>query len=387
MIKKVVVFLFAALFMFSCSDAPTSIGLDLLNNDFIKVINTNSDSLGLSQYSYSFHKEISLASSSRLLIGKKDNLEASILMRFFVSLSDTLKQDIIDNQINVSSAVMELIQDYEFGNESEPFDFAVHKINSDWGSEFTADSLSNLSYDGEDVSLAKEINDSVTSVTISNQLIESWLMGAADTSLNTNKGIYLKSHLGTGKVLGYTAFNTSLINIPVVKVVIDKPDVYTDTLNLPAILDLSVIDGRPPQVSTGNLVIQSGYVFNSKLVFDISKIPDNAIINDAELVLTLDTAETVTGSSYSNTIYAFYLVDSTNTDSLTSLVSNLTRSGNQFKGSLTTIVRLWKSLGNNGLLLVSAGQLDGLELFAIKGSNTPNLFERPLLKLTYTQKE
>jgi hypothetical protein len=44
-------------------------------------------------------------------------------------------------------------------------------------------------------------------------------------------------------------------------------------------------------------------------------------------------------------------------------------------------------LGNNGLLLVSAGQLDGLELFAIKGSNTPNLFERPLLKLTYTQKE
>jgi hypothetical protein len=386
-IKKAAVFLFTALIMFSCSDAPTSIGLDLLNNDFIKVINTNSDSLGLNQYSYSFHKKVSLASSSRLLIGKKDNLEASILMRFFINLSDTLKQNIIDNQVNVSSAVMELIKDYEFGNETEPFDFTVHKINSDWGSEFTADSLSNLSYDVEDVSLAKEINDSVTSVTMSNQLIESWLMGAADTSLNTNKGIYLKPDLGANKVLGYTAFNTSLINIPVIKVVIDKPNVYTDTLNFPAIFDVGVVDGEPPPVSPENLVIQSGYVFNSKLVFDISKIPDNVIINDAELVLTLDTAETATGSSYNSTIYAFYLLDSTNTDSLTTLFSSLTRSGNQFTGSLTTIVRLWESLGNNGLLLVPAGQSDGLELFAIKGSNALNLFERPLLKLTYTQKE
>lgn len=387
MIKKTIVILFTALIMFSCSDAPTSVGLDLLNSDFIKLVNTNSVEDSLSQYSYSFHKQRSLSSSSRLLIGKKDNLEASALIKFFVGLSDSLKQDIIDNKINVSSAVMDLIKDYEFGDENEPFDFTVHKINSDWSSGFIADSLPNLSYDAEDVSIAKEINDSVTSVTISNELIQSWLIGTADTSLHTNKGIYLKPDAGANKVLGYTAFNTSLVDIPVITVVIEKPGVYTDTLSLIAISDVSIVGGEPPSVSPENLTIQSGYVFNSKLVFDISKIPNNAIINDAELVLTLDTTETITGSSYNRTIYAFFLVDSTNTDSLTSLFSSLTRLGNQFSGSLTTIVRVWRSIGNNGLLLAAAGQSDGLELFAIKGSNVPNLFERPLLQLTYTLKE
>lgn len=374
--------------MFNCSDAPTSIGLNLLSNDLIKVINTDSVQDTLSQYSSSFYKEISLGSSNRLLLGKKNNLEASVLIQFFISLSDSLKQDIIDNNIEVASAVMELNQNYEFGNESEAFDFTVHNVTSDWESSFTKDSLSKLSYNNEDVSLTKEINDSVTSVTLNNELIQAWLSGAADTSLHNNKGIYLKPTPNANKVLGYQAFNINdLTNIPIIEVVIEKPGVYTDTLALLAFFDVGVVDGTLPPVSPGNLTIESGYIFNSRLTFDISKIPSSAIINEAELVLTLDTTETMTGSSYTNSIYAFYLIDSTNTDSLPSFYSSLARSGSQFTGNVTSIVRLWRSEGNNGLLLIAAGQLDGLELFAIKGSNVPDPYERPLLKLTYTNKE
>jgi hypothetical protein len=388
LIRKIVILLFAALITFNCSDAPTSIGVNLLANDLIKVINTDSVQDTLTQYSSSFYKEISLGSSNRLLLGKKDNLEASVLIRFFVSLSDSLKQDIIDNNIEVTNAVMKLNQNYSFGDESEAFDFTVHSITSDWGTNFTKDSLNKLSYEGEDFSLAKEINDSITSVTLNNQLIQSWLSGAADTSLNNNKGIYLKPIASTNKILGYQAFNINdLTNIPIIEVVIEKPGVYTDTVALLALFDVGVVDGTPPPVSAGNLTIESGYIFNSRLTFDISKIPSSAIINEAELVLTLDTIETMTGSSYTNSIYALYLIDSTNTDSLPSFFSSLARSGSQFTGNVTSIVRLWRSEGNNGLLLIAPGQLDGLELFAIKGSNVPDAYERPLLKLTYTNKE
>ena len=139
-------------------------------------------------------------------------------------------------------------------------------------------------------------------------------------------------------------------------------------------------------MSAGNIPLRSGYVIFSRLFFDIPKLPKDAVINDAELTLNIDTLETVVGTNYLNGIDTYFLLDSINTDSISSYVS-LARDGSQFTGTITSFVREWIKGNNNGLILTTSSPFDGVELFAIKGSSSANLNDRPYLKITYTSKE
>ena len=116
------------------------------------------------------------------------------------------------------------------------------------------------------------------------------------------------------------------------------------------------------------------------------ELPKGAVINDAELTLNIDTLETVVGTNYLNSLDAYFLLDSTNTDSIASYAS-LARNGSQFVANITSFVRQWIKGNNNGLILTTSGPLDGFELFAIKGSSSANINDRPYLKITYTSRE
>ena len=191
MIKNSVIILLAALIISSCSDAPTPIGVNLLGNDYInyKTINSVDDSIG--QTSTYLHKVVSLGSSDMLLLGTAKDIDASVLINFATLLDDSIASDINNNSVNVISSVMQLHRTYAFGDTLSPFDFSVHKVNSEWTTDFTEDSLPGLQYDGEDLSTQEEITDTLTNVTLSNQLLLQWLQSAADTNLPAQNGIYL----------------------------------------------------------------------------------------------------------------------------------------------------------------------------------------------------
>lgn len=382
-LKFLIVFVLSVA-IFNCSDEPTSIGGNLLDDDIINLKTITSVDDTLTQSSSYFHRKVSLGSADRLMIGKSDDdINASILIKFQTALPDSIAEDIRNNNITVNSAVLQLNQVYRFGEESAPFDFTIHKVTSDWALDFTADSA--LSYELDDLTITKEINDSITTVTIDNQLVFGWLQISADTSLPDDKGLYLKPAEGTQKVLGYQALTSSFVDFPVVSVVIEKPGAYIDTINFVTTSDVGVIEGNLPDVSNENIPLRSGFVINSKLVFDVSKVPENVIVNNAELILTLDTLESKFGTSFTNSVQTFFLFDSTNTDSLSSVTVSLGRSGNQFVGNITTFVRQWVLDNNQGVLLTTGSPFSGVELFSIKGSNAANISERPLLKITYTE--
>lgn len=387
MIKNSVIILFAALFIISCSDAPTSIGINILGNDLVDLKNINSADDSIAQGSSYFHDVVSLGSSNRLLLGKSKDIEASILISYNISLDDSILSDILEDSITVVSAVMEFYKTYSFGDTLAPFDFTVHKVNSEWASDFSEDSLSGFLYDGEDISIQKEITDTTTYVTIKNELIRDWLAVVADTSLPSQNGVYLIPTPGTEKILGYQALTSSLTDYPVISVVIEKSGVYVDTVEFYSSSDLSIVVGEVPTVSGGNIPLRSGYIVVSKLFFNLQEFPKDAVVNNAELVLNIDTLETFVGTDYSDAVDAYFLYDSTNTDSISSTVASLSRSGNQYSGNITAFVREWIRNNNNGLLLTTGSPLAGAELIAIKGSNSANLSDRPLLKITYTVKK
>ena len=381
-------FVLVSLIHFSCSDSPSSLGSDLLSQDLINILELDSAKDSLFQSASVYKKVIELSSANRLLLGKKDNIEAGILIKFLIFFADSIKQQLTNNELSVLSAKVEFTKNYTFGNSTVPIDFSVHKINSNWSTGFTSDSLTLLTYDANDISFSKTFSDSINGFNFDTQTALNWLKASADSSIPIDNGLYIKPAMSSEKIVGFQALTIEDLPIPSLKIIIQKTGVYSDTLSYFPSVDLSVVSGSLPDVGTENIGIQAGLNSEARLFFDLSSLPKDIVVNYAQLILTVDTIKTITGSSFTNSVRVNYITDSTNLaiDSTFSLF--LDRDGSTFKGSVTSFIqRTLIESNNQGLLLSASDKLNGVELFAIKGSNAAALAERPNLQIIYTSKK
>jgi len=372
----------------SCKDNPTSVGAQLLKNDYLNVKQVDSYTDSLHQTSSYYKKVIPLGASGTLLLGNAANVQASTLIMFGISLADSVITDLNNNAVNVVSSTVEMTPVYTFGDSTASLDYSVHKVNSVWTpSGFDADSLPGLAYDQTDMSTNHQFADTVATFDISNTTVTNWLKDIADTTYySSDHGIYLLPTSGVKKVVGFEAVTSGTTLGTSLHIVLNKPGVYTDTLAFYASQDLSVVTGNLPNPVRGDMYIQGSLSINSKIWFDVSSIPKNALINNAELTFTRDSLNTITGSSYTNTLLVYILSDSTNeTLADSTQILTLTGSGNIFQGNITPFVQRWIDKGNDqGLLIKAANFIGGLELFAIKNSSAANFSQRPRLQITYT---
>ena len=381
-------FVLVSLIHFSCSDSPSSLGSDLLSQDLINILELDSAKDSLFQSASVYKKVIELSSANRLLLGKKDNIEAGILIKFLIFFADSIKQQLTNNELSVLSAKVEFTKNYTFGNSTVPIDFSVHKINNNWSTGFTSDSLAILTYDANDISFSKTFSDSINGFNFDTQTALNWLKASADSSIPIDNGLYIKPAMSSEKIVGFQALTIEDLTIPSLKIIIQKTGVYSDTLSYFPSVDLSVVSGSLPDVGTENIGIQAGLNSEARLFFDLSSLPKDIVVNYAQLILTVDTIKTITGSSFTNSVRVNYITDSTNLaiDSTFSLF--LDRDGSTFKGSVTSFIqRTLIESNNQGLLLSASDKLNGVELFAIKGSNAAALAERPNLQIIYTSKK
>ena len=71
--------------LISCTDDPTSIGIDFIpNKDIIDILYINSDDGAFDQQSKYYTDSLSLNTSSALLLGKHDNVESTMLLKYFI---------------------------------------------------------------------------------------------------------------------------------------------------------------------------------------------------------------------------------------------------------------------------------------------------------------
>lgn len=378
---------------FSCTDEPASLGIELISSDYVTVKTYDSINDTISQSSSYFKRVIPLGTADWFLVGRyQDNtnpsldITASSLLKFVFGLADSLKSDLNSDNINVLDSWIELTNRYTFTDTLGTMNFSVHKVNSYWTSfGFTIDSLPQLQYDMVDVSSDFSISDTMYTFHIDENLPLGWMKNAADNTVGSNYGIYLEPSMSSNKVLGFQALTPVSSNAARLFVVIEKPGVYTDTINGFVSADISLVDGPEPNLSTDLMCVQSSVAINSKLTFDIGVLPPGIVINKAELIVSADSINSIKGSGFSNNLIAKYLsyADSLNTEgnSVTLVYNN-----NQFIGDITAFVRSWVTKNENyGLLLEAGNQVLGLELFALKGSDFSVVAERPRLRVTYTQ--
>lgn len=386
--NRIVILVAAAflLLLYSCSDNPSSVGENLLKGDILKINQLDSYSDTLAQNSSYSKRSLPLGGSYTLLVGKKDNVEASILINFLISLPDSLKNSILADSITVTGANIQLIKNYPKKENNSFFDFTVHKVQSGWTAlHFTADSLSMLSYDPADISSNKASNDSLEQFDISNDFAFSMLKYAAD-STGTDFGLYIKPTENSQKVVGYYSLYNG-VNLPVLIIAIQKLGLYPDTLSFYASSNVSVVTGDIPSTNLqSSIIIQGGLLVNSKLWFDVSKIPFNAIINDAKVTLNMDTSETYLGDT-TNSVIAAFITDSSAfvLDSAANFVS-FSRVNNSMTGTVTSYVQRWvNSRVNEGMLLFSSNQFGSIDLLTFYGSNAVDSL-KPRLHIIYTLK-
>lgn len=384
------VLIFFSLIFISCSDDPSSLGKDFLNEDEIEVLFFDTQTSIVNQTSGSYKRALPLGSSERILLGRKDGIESSILLQFSFFISNEEKRnDIKEDSAVVIDAKIEMQRNYIYGESSATLDFTAHKINSRWTANgFTSDSLPALQFDINNVATNVNVTDSVTSFKISNALANEWLKSYVDTSLARTYGLILKPTSTSNKIFGYhtlSAFNIS--DIPTLILVIQKGSVYTDTLRFTPFYDTHVVEGNIPAVGVNDIVVQAGTVVYSKVWFDLSIIPKNAIINNVIFEVTADTNLTLKGNPSLNSLLVSFFEDST-TLALDSVKNTgLSFEDGIYSGNITSYVQRWISENkNHGIMINSSNTIHGVDKFVLRGSSAPVL-ERPRLKITYTVKK
>lgn len=389
--------LLVSLGLFSCSNDPSAIGSAYLKGDQIKLDSLDSFKDTLSQISSTYQYSIPLGYSNSLLLGRKGNNVANMLMSFNIILPDTIITELKANTLTVTNAFVQLYKSYNFGDSTALFDYSVHEINKGWTSaSFTIDSFNvwqpDNQYKSLDISSSKSSSDTLFQFSISNDLAKTWITNIAQ-GLTPDNGILIIPSSGTGKIVGFNALSsTTTVNIPFINIVVNKPGFYSDTLKFSTTADLSVVSGAIPQNQQNDYIYaQSSVVLESRLKFDLSKLPPHAIINYAELQLTIDSTKSVfgVGVPFVDQLIAKFITDTTHIDSLSTSAVSLTKSASapMYTGNITYFVQTWLSTKNNlGIQIQPSNYIEGVDLWTIYGSKAIDPTKRPRLKITYTNK-
>ena len=376
----------------ACNDEPSSLGIEILESDFIVVKTFDSQTDTIEQNSSRFKRVIPLGASDWVLIGKNQTasqtLTSSALFKFIFGLPDSIEQDIENDSINVTDSWVVLTNKYVFGDTLASMTFTTHKVTSTWSANlFTIDDLPGLQYDSENISSDLTASDTLYTFHLDDNLVYSWMKNSVDTSLAKNDGIYLEPTSTTNKIIGFQALTPTSFEAAKLFVVIEKPGFYIDTINGFVSGDVSAVAGTEPVLSSELICAQSSVTIDSKLKFDIGVLPVGLVINKAQLILTRDSSNSVFGSNYNNTIRVYYLNsnDSVKTEGNPIV---LRYADNKYSGDITTFVRSWISKNENfGMLIEPGNPILGADLFALKGSDYSVITERPRIIITYTVKK
>ena len=149
-----------------------------------------------------------------------------------------------------------------------------------------------------------------------------------------------------------------------------------------------MIEDATPTLATDEIVVKSGTTLQSKLFFDLSSIPANAFINNAEIVLMADTTKQVIGNIGLKSL-SLGLIETLTSDSVFTTNSLITAtlfySAGKYSGNLTTVMRqVHANKKNLGFVITTSNPVEGLETIYLKNSNAAAGL-KPRLIVTYSK--
>jgi len=386
---KILLLLIAAILVQSCEDNPNDLGLIFVpasDTTMTRFLDSQADTMNIAQTNYK--KYINTSLSTKILVGNYQNYQSKFMLKFKDISPDY-------DSSTVTSAILTLrYSDYFFENETGQTSFNAYRMNADYNySTVTFDSVPSSSYGTISMGnySGSPVDTQKVEVPLNNQLIKDWLEYAADTSYsNKNFGIIFVPDAGSNVIKGFYSSNNDLAFIPYVTVVYTKNNA-TDTLTLITSDFVTLSDAPTTIIPPDRFVLQNGIAYRDRLNFDLSKLPNNVIINNVTLRLTLDNSASFISSTTDKRIIVGMVVDSLNqtdslfaeafqTDSSTYSISTIT---------FNSIFQRWNSgvLPNLGISLKNYFELQNLDRFVFYSPNAADISKRPRLQITYTPRQ
>lgn len=391
---KTLSFLFLLLFLFGCEPDPTSIGEDLLpQDDFLSLVSVNSFTENWDAASSNYAIDtLTFGRSQYLLLGRTQDAESYILIKFYMELPDSILEQLERDSIEVVSAKVEFTPFYNLGDEDADYDFTVHKINEFWQyNGFNIDSLNNLDYDETDMTVSKEITDSIVTFQLEPSIVYNWLRSKVDTSsfYYDNEGMLIKPGAGmTDKVVGYLSSNGSYYGaVPSYSIVVKKLGGFQDTLTKSYIRDdVHVIDGELPEAPEGRMLLYAGLGGRSRLNFDFSSLPSKVIINKATMQIFIDSVLTLQGTPAMDSIEVSLIEDSTAETVYTGIPPvYLRRSTKYYSGEVYSLIqKIVNGYDFKGFRLRGTDEFRSLNKVVLYGASETDSLKKPMISIIYS---
>ncbi len=377
-----------SLLTMNCADDPTSLGLKFLPSNEttgVRIFDSYLDTMVMT--SKNFKYRINSYYSQNLIVGKTANYSSKALIKF-----SSLPED--KDSAVVNSAYMVLkYKNYYFPNTLPDslgqISFDIFKVNQDINYQtVTFDSVTSSTFGTEPQGSYTGIPTADTQevvINLNTTLVKDWLERAADPNYTVpNYGIVLSPNASSSVLKAfYSALTGSDVKPQIVVIYTKYGD--TDTLyhNTCETMFLADVNLTPlPE----RFYLQAGVSYDQIIRFDVSKIPSTATINDVQLILTLDSVNSIFTSITNKGLAGAFVTDST-AITTESFIFDGVVSGNQyvFRTRLMTAFQRWlNNESNMGLMIIPGAQTSNLDLFSFYDINASDPNKRPRVIIKYT---
>ncbi len=380
----------------SCTEDPNSVGNSLIpDEDRLSYEKIDSYTAQFDQSFSSFKVDsLTFGSSSRLLLGKFKNVTSEILIRFLISLPDSIREGLDSNTISVRSAWIDMQPNYWIG-DSNALRFNIQQINESWNSiEVNEDTINNVRTSlGPNIQIENSFATTDTSIVINiePEVVKNWALRAYDDTYPENNGIFItptteNSLAGFQALTGFPSDSYITLYTE-----FEKDGKSIDTVAALPNVDLHWITGERLPEPPRRILLQSSMGVRGKLWFDVSQVPSNILLNSAELKLFIDPTETYQGSRPADTIAVQFL------DSFEDVTINYQYgkspllldkvAEDNYSGDIRQFLQRWiNGEDNNGLEIKLSDESRSVSTVSLYGSDSEVDSLKPRLTIYYSKK-
>jgi hypothetical protein len=381
------IFVLFSLLTEGCADNPSSIGKNFINpgdTQGVQIFDSYKDTMQI--VSTNFRKYVNTSASGNLMVGKNTSYISKALIRFF-SLSPGY-----DTSHVVSATLKLRYRNYYFpvthndslgqiGFDIKPIlqslNFSTITFDSVPDSYFGNNTVG--SYSGSPTYDTQQVN-----IPLDTAFVHNWLKYAQDTTNPVkNYGIVLYPNAGSNTLKSFYTSPASSVYGPILTVIAKKYNSSTyDTLNFTS-SQTAFLASTSFGESPGVFKLQGGISYVDIFKFNTSKLPANIIVNDAQVIFSLDAANTISSNQTNFSISGFFVSDTLRNIETTNFGASL--SNNQFSLRVIAPFQRWIQGQNNyGLMLETANQNLNLDLFSIFNETASDPSKRPHVIIKYS---
>ncbi len=389
-LKLILLTLFLGCAFVGCSQDPASVGAKLIpgSEKF-----SAHDTLIFAIRDTTFKFSSPNGGGVNVLVGNYSSVNAIALLQFFTTIPAFL------DTVHIDTVKLALTVSYTWNMGTAPAEFVIREVPTPWSAAtVTVDSLATLNFvptlstsitDKDSISTGK-----VVTALFDSLIVRKWINITKDTSKPQFFSIALVTKPGMTNIgiWGFSQFGTS--TPPSLKILFRYSNGVRDSIDLNSGSG-TFLATKIPFLPSGFIETQAGVSIRSKINFNLKPISDSisrAIVNNATMELTLDSAASQLGAGTPDSVLALIGGSDARPDSVsTAYFAFGYRDASKTPGivytfSVTSMAQQWISNPSTfqGVVLQSLTDAYSVDKLSFYSSKDPT--NAPKLRVIYTKK-